>query len=305
MSTANIHALKLDFDGLKTRLIWANERTVEERFLSFVPTYAPDGTSRIWFLEAGEVTVTYAQASVRVAAGEWLFLGKQAGRQQFTPGARLLSLRFDLRLRGGKPLFARSGDLVVPGGGAPRLLEAARRLVAEFGRVNGPETLYVRRDRLSLVNNFAIESAFMGWLGVYVETMLAAGQIAEVPEKRDPRVAKALALIEDHRMQDRFSETGLAHRCGLSASQLARLFRTAMGVSPFHYYERRRMELARHALQDSTLPVKEISFDLGFSLPSHFSRWFAERAGMPPGAWRKNRGVPGPAEDTPARRAGK
>ncbi len=277
---------KLDIYGLQARLMWANERAIEERYLDMDVT-ASSVETVAWFIEHGTVTVAYARGEkVRAGAGEWLFLRADEGRQHFTQGARLMSLRFHLRLRGGKPLFTRAKDVVVSGAMGGRLREAARRLVAEFERVDAPGTLYVARDRLSLVDNFRIESAFMNWLRFYVEAMEAAGETPEAATEGDPRVTKALTLIEEHRMRDKFSEAELARRCGLSVNQLGRLFRARQGVSPFQYYEGRRMELARHALAKSSLPVKEVAFELGFSSPPHFSNWFIERAGVSPRAWR-------------------
>ena len=276
----------LDFYGLQPRLIWANERTLTAPFLDMATTAA--GTETVaWFIKEGAVTVSYRRgAEVRARAGEWLFLRAEDGRQHFETGTRLMSLRFHLRLRGGKALFARRRDVVVAGAQVPLLQKAARALVSEFERVDAPGTVFVARSRLSMADNFRIEAAFMRWLGCYVETILAAGEKPEVASERDPRVTKALILIEDHAMQEKFSEAGLARRCGLGVNQLGRLFRVEQGMSPFQYYEERRMELARHALKDSSLPIKEVGFELGFSSPPHFTHWFTKRAGVSPRAWR-------------------
>lgn len=276
----------LDFYGLQPRLIWANERTLTAPFLDMATTAAGAETVA-WFIKEGAVTVSYRRgAEVKAQAGEWLFLRAEDGRQHFETGTRLMSLRFHLRLRGGKPLFARRRDVVVAGAQMPLLQKAARSLVSEFERVDAPGTVFVARSRLSMADNFRIEAAFMRWLGCYVETILAAGEKPEVASERDPRVTKALILIEDHAMQEKFSEAGLARRCGLGINQLGRLFRAEQGMSPFQYYEERRMELARHALKDSALPIKEVGFELGFSSPPHFTHWFTKRAGVSPRAWR-------------------
>lgn len=276
----------LDFYGLQPRLVWANERTLTKEFLDMETTFAANETVA-WFMEEGEVTVSYRRGTeAHARAGEWVLLRAENGRQHFTRGARLMSLRFHLRLRGGKPLFARRRDVVVKGPRAESLRQAAHSLVEEFERVDAPGTVFVARDRLSMADNFRIEAAFMRWLGCYVETMVGAGENPEAANGRDTRVTKALIRIEDHPMREKFSEAALARRCGLGINQLGRLFRREQGMSPFQYYEERRMELARHALKDSSLPIKEISFELGFSSPPHFSNWFTRRAGVSPRAWR-------------------
>lgn len=287
MPPANPSALQLDFYSLQARLMWANERRVEARYLEMPATNSVEETVA-WFLIEGEVTVDYGRGErVNARAGQWLFLRAAEGHQRFAPDSRLISVRFLLRLRGGKPLFERRKDRVFDGGRAKALTAAVRPLVAEFERVGAPGALFVIRSRLGLVQNYRIEATFMGWLAAYVEAMEEAGEQATAVGERDARVAKALVLIEDHRMRDKFTEVELARRCGLSVNQLGRVFRADLGVSPFQYYERRRLELARHALADSSLPIKEVAFELGFSSPPHFSNWFTERTGRSPRAWRE------------------
>lgn len=277
--------LKMDFYGMHPRLVWANEREVEPEFQTAGETRGATDTV-VWFIKKGAVTVTYKNATARAREGQWIFLRAENGRQRFVPGSRVISLRFHLRLRGGESLFAPRQDLISPESDQPRLMSTARALVAEFARVDALGTLWVARERLGLVDNFRIEAAFMNWLGAYVEAMEAFGEKPAALGERDERVIKALTLIEEHRMRDKFSETDLARQCGLSVNQLGRVFRREIGLSPYQYYEKQRLELAGHALAESKLPVKEIGFELGFSSPAHFSNWFAERTGRGPRAYR-------------------
>jgi AraC-like DNA-binding protein len=288
---------KIDIYGLQTRLVWANERVIEDLYRDMDKTESTQETVA-WFIEEGDVTVSYAHTKIRATKNQWLFLRADQGCQHFSKGARLISLRFHLLLRGGKPLFARKRDLLFEGTAAARLTAAARRLVAEFTRLGVASTLSLARSRISLVDNFRVEGAFMDWLAAYVDAMEAAGETAEAADERDPRVGKALIAIEDHRMRDKFTEADLARHCGLSINQLGRLFRRELGMSPFQYYEQRRLELARHTLAESALPVKEICFELGFSSPPHFSSWFTEHEGLSPRAWRtaRQKKTPGMAQ---------
>lgn len=291
MRTSVKNRLKVDFYGVHPRLVWANEREVEPEFLDGGMTRGATDTA-VWFLISGEVTVTYPRATMRAKAGQWVFLRAENGRQRFTPGSRLISMRFHLRLRGGEQLFAPRRDLILPESECPRLKTAARALVAEFARVDALGTLWVARDRLSLVDNLRIEAAFMGWLSAYVDIMETLGETPATTGERDERVVKALTLIEEHQMRDKFSEVDLARQCGLSVNQLGRVFRRDQQMSPFQYYEKLRLELARHALAESTLPVKEIGFELGFGSSPHFSNWFAERTGTGPREYRTKHSAP-------------
>jgi AraC-like DNA-binding protein len=285
MTPVDPHRLRMDFYGLHPRLVWANERTVEPEFQKSGETRG--GTDTVaWLILEGGATVTYESGTARAGAGQWMFLRAENGRQRFTRGSRLISMRFHLRLRGGELLFAPRRDVIVASTDHPRLEQTARALVAEFARVNALGTLWVARERLNLVDNFRIESAFMAWLGAYVDAMEIAGETPAAAGERDERVVKALTLIEEHRMRVKFSEAALARHCGLSINQLGRVFRSEMGMSPYQYYERQRLDFARHALAESKLPVKEIGFELGFGSSAHFSNWFAAKTGHGPRAYR-------------------
>jgi len=285
MSKIRKSRLKMDFYGVHPRLVWANEREVEPQFQTRGETRGETDTA-VWFIEKGAVAVTYKNAVAKAKAGQWIFLRAENGRQKFEPGSRLISMRFHLRLRGGESLYAPPRDLILEEDEHPRLMATARALVAEFARVDARGMLWVARERLNLADNFRIEAAFMDWLGAYVEAMEAAGETAAAAGDRDERVVKALTLMEEHRMRDKFSETELAGQCGLSVNQLGRVFRREMGMSPFQYYDRQRLELARHALAESKLPVKEIGFELGFGSASHFSNWFGQRTKTGPRDYR-------------------
>lgn len=278
--------LRMDFYGVHPRLVWANERVVEPEFQKSGETRG-DTDTVAWLILEGGVKITYKNAHAHAEAGQWIFPRAENGRQRFKAGSRLVSLRFHLRLRGGESLFAPRTDIVLSARDHPELERTARALAAAFARSNALGTLWVARERVNLADNFRIESAFMDWLGAYVDAMEAAGEPPVAIGERDERVVKTLALIEEHRMRDKFSESALARHCGLSLNQLGRVFRKEMGMSPFQYYERQRLEFARHALAESKLPAKEIGFELGFGSSSHFSNWFALKTGTGPRIYRK------------------
>src|SRR5260370_5277547 len=61
-----------------------------------------------------------------------------------------------------------------------------------------------------------------------------------------------------------------------------RLFRTQTGVTPHLYLNTLIMEQALDALVATETPIANISFDLGFTSQSGFTRFFAANVGMAP-----------------------
>ena len=80
----------------------------------------------------------------------------------------------------------------------------------------------------------------------------------------------------------------MAHRVGLSVSQLNRLFAHQMGISPRRYADSRRLEKGRQLLHLNRHSIKEVAAELGFSSLPHFSAWFRRMEGMSPREYLKN-----------------
>lgn len=106
-------------------------------------------------------------------------------------------------------------------------------------------------------------------------------QIREQP----PIVRRALVIIT-RAAGGRLSVTDLATRLRCSREYLTRAFAEAMGISPGHYIELHRLEVARHLLAQTDLTVGEIAFRSGFADPSHLSARFRSRFGCTPTGFR-------------------
>ncbi|SEW53009.1 AraC family transcriptional regulator [Chitinophaga arvensicola] len=64
-------------------------------------------------------------------------------------------------------------------------------------------------------------------------------------------------------------------------------FKKYTGLSPFQYYIQLKIEKARELLNDPSVSVKEIAYDLRFDSSFYFSRLFKEKTGFTPTEYRK------------------
>lgn len=78
----------------------------------------------------------------------------------------------------------------------------------------------------------------------------------------------------------------LARQTGVSPVATCKLFRQHLGLSPFRYLTRRKMEIAAEHLVRESLLVKEAAARVGFRDPCHFSRRFKQHYGLSPLAMR-------------------
>ncbi|MFW5642956.1 MAG: helix-turn-helix domain-containing protein [Alkalispirochaeta sp.] len=99
-------------------------------------------------------------------------------------------------------------------------------------------------------------------------------------------IARAIGIFE-HNIRSRVTVAEVSRRLGITQAHLTRLFTEHFGVSPLQYYRRLRMDVAASLLLNTTRSVKEISWELGYSNPFHFSRSFSRYADMSPRAYRE------------------
>jgi AraC-like DNA-binding protein len=78
----------------------------------------------------------------------------------------------------------------------------------------------------------------------------------------------------------------LAAGVGLSTDYIARAFARRYGMRLQHYLLLRRIELARHLLVSSSLPVSEIGRQVGLPDPQYFNKQFRRVANVSPLAYR-------------------
>ncbi len=79
----------------------------------------------------------------------------------------------------------------------------------------------------------------------------------------------------------------LAAEANLSLHHFAREFRRTMGITPYAYTLRRRLERARQYVIHSSTPLARISMLCGFPSAAHFADRFRREMGVPPGALRR------------------
>lgn len=105
------------------------------------------------------------------------------------------------------------------------------------------------------------------------------------PPDRDQLALNVVSRL-DCFIRENLGETldlnSLAEVAGCGRFQFARLFQSTMGISPYRYVVRRRLETARTMIRARKDSLAEISAATGFSDQSHMTKWIKRVYGATP-----------------------
>ena len=102
------------------------------------------------------------------------------------------------------------------------------------------------------------------------------------------RLARSRQYVEN-RLGGDLAVAELARAVDMSLFHFARAFKQSTGKTPHAYVLERRIAAAQSLVLNTTRPLNEISAELGFSNPSHFSAVFGRLTGTSPSAFRSRR----------------
>ena len=105
----------------------------------------------------------------------------------------------------------------------------------------------------------------------------------------DPTVEKLRRLVEDNFRRERLLGF-YAEKLLMTPDRLNDHVKRATGVTAGHLVRQRVLTEAKRQLVFTNQPIHEIAYDLAFSDPSHFARFFRQQTGTTPQAFREQGG---------------
>lgn len=106
-------------------------------------------------------------------------------------------------------------------------------------------------------------------------------------------VQRGLRLIAEGALDDGDVEE-LAERLGVTSRHLRRLFTRHLGASPLAVAHTQRLHFAKRLIDDTSLPMRDVSIAAGFGSVRRFNDTFRKTYGRTPRELRKAGSVPGP-----------
>jgi len=108
-------------------------------------------------------------------------------------------------------------------------------------------------------------------------------------EPADSTVANLRKLVEEHFQKER-QLSFYADSLAMTVDRLNDHVKRATGVTAGHLIRQRVLTEAKRQLVFTSQPIHEIAYDLAFSDPSHFARFFRKQTGTTPHEFRAARG---------------
>lgn len=115
---------------------------------------------------------------------------------------------------------------------------------------------------------------------------IARDSVRTRPPVLDSRLRAMIAYMRDHPAEV-LSVSTLASMVGLSRAQIFLLFRDQLNTTPLVFWNAVRIEQALQMIRRQEA-MTSLAFDLGFSTPGNFSRFFRDHMGVSPSGFKRN-----------------
>lgn len=127
----------------------------------------------------------------------------------------------------------------------------------------------------------AASGAALQSLLLWVAVMAGDPARAHATGKTDDKLDRVRRHLDEH-FRDPLDVPALARRFEMSQNYLARRFRERHGMTMQRYLLCNRVELARHLLNTTQMPIKAVAIESGLSNPQYFHRQFRSVTGRSP-----------------------
>ncbi|MFB2893512.1 helix-turn-helix domain-containing protein [Aerosakkonemataceae cyanobacterium BLCC-F50] len=100
------------------------------------------------------------------------------------------------------------------------------------------------------------------------------------------KLKQTIEYIEQH-LGEEISLEAIANHLNMSQYYFCHLFKQSMGVSPYQYVLRHRIDKAKQLLKQRKLTITDVALECGFANQTHFTKHFRKLTGTTPRAYRE------------------
>jgi len=235
----------------------------------------------IWRINRGGAAGHIEQKPFHASPGHWLFHLPRRRFQSFQPGTEIDSVQMRISWPSGASVLKGPSPLLLHDRQLKGLRDSFEHLLA-FGREEPNRRLLMQPHTFPLQKALQIRAALTRWSGIMLETALRHGWQLTLEQDMDSRVRKLTDCLQCQPLDQPLEKRVWAGIAAVGPARLTRLFHAHYGMTPRRYFEERRADYARAALEAEDRTVKEVASELGFTSLQRFSAWFKSLEGVAP-----------------------
>lgn len=227
----------------------------------------------MYYIESGSMFVTLNHKMFTLTKNDLLLIKKNVDVSVSTSDAKMYVVEFDGKLV--SDYLTAIGNMNAPG-----------ISMVDF---SGIVMFFIKLKELSLydVRNEVYMSFSLEAILVEMYTRIHYGNEKENPQNY--AILQALFYIEQN-IENKIRLEDLCEFVGYSVYHFSRLFKNEVGMSPYEYIIKFRLDLAKHLLITTNLPIKEVSKKCGYTNEINFYNIFKKNFGLTPRNYRLNKG---------------
>ena len=284
-STRNWQSPLYRWASLRTELLWIYEGPIAAGSMRELQDHSHGYW--VWLIRKGSASLEMGKRVWKAEAGQWIVSPQGHTVQEFSPDVRILSVHFRCQWPTGENLFAGKDAVVWNAKQFPRLEKSARALSQLVHRHFPRVRLDLTEQQIDYPVFLKFQQRFFQWLTDFHGAMTQMGRSLAHAGTSDERLMKAAQTLHEAPLGEPFPAVQLQRETGLGRAHLDRLYWKEFGVTTREYWERLRQDVATRKLESTGLSIKEIGYELGFKQASHFTKWFFNRLGKTPKAFRE------------------
>jgi len=163
------------------------------------------------------------------------------------------------------------------------------------------------RERPNVIRGFDVYANMMGILEAAKDKNISYEQlnhkaalnvhriligVKEFMEQQTADLAAAVKNYMDASLDKSLQLEEVAGQFHYSKNHIINIFRNRYGETPYVYYERQKLQVAKELLVNTSLSIGQISKKLGYDNPQYFSKCFKKYYGIQPTGVRKGQKHP-------------
>ncbi|HMM16195.1 MAG TPA: AraC family transcriptional regulator, partial [Petrimonas sp.] len=149
--------------------------------------------------------------------------------------------------------------------------------------------LYVNAIRVAKEDKPASQQYLAGIALNILGTVLSLTQNKKFDSREQAKKIELAKIIMIEHIHENINMKELAGNIGIDYSTFRKIFKEHTGYAPLQFFHELKLRRAKELLTETSKPVKEIAYELGFGTYEYFLSFFLKKTGKSPSNYKNKR----------------